>query len=254
MPETKEYFILSDLHLEFWKGKEEEFWETFPETSARVCLCAGDLTSLGLPDSIVHKHFSRLIQHFEKVIYVPGNHDYYGSSTSEIPIRLARLEEYLNPNLKVLRSGCSYTYNGQRFIGDTMWFPDTPGVHIYKRMINDGYQIKNLLPWAFEQSNAFMAFIKEEIREDDIVITHHIPSDIDTAICWKGSPTQSYFLNVDCHRYLLNPNNVRPKAWIYGHTHDYHKFNIGNTQVICNPAGYPTENPKWRQRQLVYKL
>lgn len=29
--------------------------------------------------------------------------------------------------------------------------------------------------------------------------------------------------------------------WFFGHTHDAHKFKIGETRVMCNPRGYPNE-------------
>lgn len=252
---SKKYFILSDIHLEFWQGKEREFAERFPKTEgATVCICAGDLTSFGLPDAVVYKHFSTIIERFDKTIYVPGNHEYYGSSPSSVAIRLAELENYFGFSLTVLRSNNPYVYEGQRFIGDTMWFPDTPGVHVYKRMINDTFQIKNLLPWAFDLSNDFMHYIRKDLHSDDIVITHHVPCDNDTLSQWKNSPTQSYFLNTDCHRYLHNVNSIKPKTWIYGHTHDYHDYQLGNTRFICNPVGYHGENPNWKLRQLVYEL
>lgn len=168
--------------------------------------------------------------------------------------RLSEIEEYLKPKLKILKSGEPYIFEGQRFLGDTMWFPDRPEVHIYRGMINDSFQIANLFPWAFTQSNLFMVYLRENIRPDDIVITHHIPNDIDTLPCWKGGPTQAYFLNSDCNRYCMSPTAVLPKAWIYGHTHDYHMYSVGTTRFICNPIGYSGENPDWRLRQMVYNL
>lgn len=141
-----------------------------------------------------------------------------------------------------MRTGESYTFDDQRFIGDTMWFPDKPEVHIYKRQINDSFQIKDLFPWAFTESSLFMTYIKKELKEDDIVISHHVPNNVDTDARWRGATTQSYFVNDTCDRYCTAPNSILPKAWIYGHTHDKHHYKIGDTQFICNPIGYPNEN------------
>lgn len=57
--------ILSDLHLEFL------YW-TPPQAEADVVVLAGDIDVSGL-------HWAR--HHFPEtpVIYVPGNHEYYGS-------------------------------------------------------------------------------------------------------------------------------------------------------------------------------
>lgn len=240
----KRYFVASDLHLEFWQGKETEHWKKFPYhqiDKPTVCICAGDLTNFRLPERIYTEHFARFCERFDKVIYVPGNHEYYGCNVNEVRPKIVALENYLAPTLTVLRSGEPYLFDGQRFIGDTMWFVDKPDVHIYRTYISDSYQIKGLFPWCFTESSLFMNYLRSEVREDDIVVTHHIPNDFDTQPRWRESNTQSYFLNDDCARYWINPNTIKPKAWVYGHTHDKHDYNIGRTHFICNPIGYPGE-------------
>jgi hypothetical protein len=134
---TQKYFIASDLHLEFKQGYERKFWEEFPDTQgAKVCICAGDLTTFGLPDAIAFSHFNELCKRFDKVIYVPGNHEYYGSNPTSVEQRIRSFESILRPVLTVLRAGESYVHEGQRFIGDTMWFVDKPEVHIYRRTVS----------------------------------------------------------------------------------------------------------------------
>lgn len=241
MLQEKEYFILSDLHLEFRKGQEKIIWEALPKDRPETCISAGDLTGLGLTNYAYVQHFIGLCKQFKQVIYVPGNHEYYGRTTASVEAELRFIESNI-PNLKILRAGDTFVYQGQRFIGDTMWFPDRPEVHINRKLINDSFQIKDLFPWCFTNSSLFLNYLKANIKEEDIIITHHIPTDQDTFKQWKDSPTQAYFLNKDCERFLNNPNEVKPKAWIYGHTHDKHDYHIGNTHFICNPVGYPGEN------------
>lgn len=239
---SKKYFIISDLHLEFRQKQEKKFWEAFPSTNeTKVLLCAGDLTCFGLPDVVYYRHFTALCNRFDKIIYVPGNHEYYGSDPKTVEGRLVSIERDF-PSITILRAGQPYTFDGQRFIGDTMWFPDRPEVHIYRKTISDSFQIMDFFPWCFTQSNLFISSLKNDLREDDIVISHHVPTDVDTNKIWKDSPTQSYFLNVDSERYLNNSNTVKPKAWIYGHTHDKHDYQVGRTHFVCNPLGYPNEN------------
>lgn len=237
-----DYCVISDLHLEFRQGKEKEFWEALEGMEkADVCLCAGDLTGLGLQSHIYVPHFVQLCTKFKKVIYVPGNHEYYGRTPDSVDTELKFIEANV-PNLTILRTGSTYEYEGQRFIGDTMWFPDIPEVHIHRKTINDSFQIKQLFPWCFTHSSLFLNYLRATLQEDDIVITHHVPTDADTQLHRKMSPTQAYFLNKSADRYLREANTVKPKAWIYGHTHDKHHYTIGRTQFICNPIGYPGEN------------
>lgn len=245
------YFILSDYHLEFHQGRDKEFWKAFPETQgAKVCICAGDFTVLGIPNAV--DSFKELCRRFEKVIYVPGNHEYYGSDPDTTERRLEQIKYIVSPNLTVLKTGDTYTYKGQRFIGGTMWFVDKPEVHIYKNIISDYKQIKGLYPWCFSHSNLFNVFLRENVQEDDIVITHHIPCDVDTPNRWKVSPTQHFFLNDTCNRYISHSDGVKPKAWIYGHTHDYHNYKAGRTQFICNPVGYISERNEWKDKVIYF--
>lgn len=240
---SKRYLIASDLHLEWRVGQEKVFWDSFPSPAGiRTCICAGDLTSFGLPDGVVWEHFTGLCNRFDKVIFTVGNHEYYQTNIEDVQRRLGIIEKQLSPVLKVLRTGESYVYEGQRFLGGEMWFPDIPEVHIYRRLVNDSIQIKGLFPWAFTQSHLFMTYLKEHVKESDIIVTHHVPIDVDTLPRWKGSNTQAYFLNKDCDRYLSNPITIKPKAWIYGHTHDAHDYYAGRTHFICRPLGYPGEN------------
>lgn len=253
----KKYFIASDWHLELLQGYEKVLWSRLQTSyeDTPTAIVAGDFTSFGLPDRIVWDHFTGLCRRFVKVIYVPGNHEYYGTDPESMARRLALLEEAFGGTLKVLRAGESYTYDGQRFIGDTMWFPDRPEVHIYRRLISDTFQIKGLLPWAFTQSALLLNYLKSSVQPDDIVVTHHVPTDYDTLRHWKNSPTQAYFLNSQCELYLQNPNFMKPKAWIYGHTHDRHDYNVYGTRFICNPVGYMNEGRQWNAlNNAVYEI
>lgn len=236
-----QYFIASDFHLEFRKD-QEAFWEAFPKRpEVKTCIVAGDFTCFSLPQKLIADHFLRLCERFENILYVPGNHEYYGDNPSSVD-RLIRDVVSLCPQIKLLTAGNPQTINGQRFIGDTMWFPDRHEVHMYRRMINDTFQIKDLFPWCFTHSSVFINYLRREVKESDIIVTHHIPTDVDTAPIWKGSQTQPYFLNKDAERYLAEANTIKPKAWIYGHTHTKHDYVVGRTRFICNPIGYPGEN------------
>ena len=37
--------------------------------------------------------------------------------------------------------------------------------------------------------------------------------------------------------------DLQPKYWIHGHTHIPCQYDLGDTRVVCNPRGYPRENP-----------
>lgn len=96
--------ILSDIHTEF-----ADF--TPPETGADVIVLAGDI-GVGLSSiQWAARTFPQV-----PVIYVPGNHEYYGHD-------LTILDELVNQsasNIHVLNNAAT-TINGVRFLGSTLW-------------------------------------------------------------------------------------------------------------------------------------
>ena len=46
----------------------------------------------------------------------------------------------------------------------------------------------------------------------------------------------------------------QPKYWIHGHIHAPVRYNIGATEVICNPHGYLNEPYNGYDGELILKL
>ena len=40
--------------------------------------------------------------------------------------------------------------------------------------------------------------------------------------------------------------NENIMMWVNGHTHLSKYMDINGTACICNPRGYPNENPRWK--------
>jgi Icc-related predicted phosphoesterase len=72
-----------------------------------------------------------------------------------------------------------------------------------------------------------------------VVVTHHAPHTNSVAAPYRNSLLSAAFVSdlsdlIDAHQ---------PKLWVHGHTHTSFDYHVGNTQIICNPAGYGRENP-----------
>jgi len=223
--------IISDLHTEF-KGGDNNYLK-FLKSDADVLVIAGDL-------SIFHyleKNIEYLCNMFSNVIYVTGNHDYYHSSFKYIDGMMGDLNKKLK-NFHWLNNDV-VTIQGQRFIGATLWFERNPQSldKTIQSYINDFQLIKNCNPIAFDKYEETVRFFESEMQEGDIVVTHQMPS-------YRSIPPhfEKSLLNV----YFANPlddliREKKPAFWIHGHTHDPCRYIIGNTQLICNPLGYPRE-------------
>ena len=100
--------ILSDLHLEFFDGNRE-----LPEVEADVVVLAGD----------IHRKCEGLAWARHQfpdtpIIYVPGNHEFYGTCMPLLRDELALEAERLDIELLDNRA---VTFNGVRFYGTTLW-------------------------------------------------------------------------------------------------------------------------------------
>ncbi len=230
-------WLMSDLHLEFHRDGGRAFFDALEPPECDALVLAGDILSLS-DETAAHALLSRFAQLAPRLLYVPGNHEYYGSSPAEADRVLAELEAQL-PTLDVLRAGRVLELNGQRVLGDTLWFErsDDPSWREYSRWLMDFETIRGFEPWVYERHAELLRFLDEELRADDVVITHHMPSLKCVHPKFEGSPLNPFFVS-DQEKLI---RERRPKVWIHGHTHERVDVHLGDTRIVGNPRGYPRE-------------
>ena len=76
--------------------------------------------------------------------------------------------------------------------------------------------------------------LNKELEDDDVLITHYLPSYRSVAKEYVGSHLNRFYV-CDLSSVL---NVVSPKLMIHGHTHSSCDYHLGETRVICNPFGY----------------
>ena len=87
------------------------------------------------------------------------------------------------------------------------------------------------------------ARLAEQFDGPVCVATHHYPSANSVPHRFDDDPLTPAFSS----RLEWLIEKYQPALWVHGHTHDSFDYNIGNTRVICNPAGYDHEpNPDFR--------
>lgn len=232
-------WILSDLHRDFGK----QHIEIPPE--AEVAVVAGDVCD--------DEWLIRLGETLPTV-YVVGNHDYYGREYHE---RLEELRNLPSSQLYVLEND-ELVLGDVRFLGCTLW-TDYNGRNLKARDtarfgMNDHRQIKwknGVNRWEFTPENAFNLHkisknwlnsrFSEPFSGKTVVITHHCPSEQSVAAKYAGDPLNYAFfsdLDAEIERWC-------PSLWVHGHTHVGFDYMLGGTRVLCNPHGYPRENPNF---------
>jgi len=220
--------ILSDLHLEFHRDCGKSFAKSLDKSIDAVIL-AGDICTI---ESI--SAYDYLCEHFypKPIVAVLGNHEFYKSSFDEVVSSFSSITKK-HSNFNLLNNS-HVTIDEQRFIGSTMWFPQTPQTILLKNNLNDFNLIKDFGKWVYQENAKSVRFLKENLTAKDIVISHHAPSTMSIAERYKNTPLNDFFY-CNMEDLILNSS---PKMWIHGHMHNTSNYTIGETNVICNPFGY----------------
>jgi Icc-related predicted phosphoesterase len=243
--------ILSDLHIEF-----QPF--DIPQTDADVVVLAGD----------IHLREKGIIWAIENisskpVIYVLGNHEYYGSA---YPKLIQKLKDYSQgSNVHVLENDL-LKIEDVTFLGCTLWTDfelfGSPRIAGYEasQIMNDFRKIRINPKYSKLRSIDAATICKKSINwlktnlHSDIgkivIITHHAPSR-------KSVPAQ-FKEDILSAAYASNFDDFVSESgaliWIHGHIHSQLDYKIGSTRIICNPRGYPDEPNKFFNPQLVLEI
>jgi hypothetical protein len=222
--------VLSDLHFEFHRDGGRSFTADLLGDDLDLVLLAGDIAvGPGIPDAlaILCEHFSRAA-----VAYVHGNHEFYGATRGEV-VDWTTEAAVASPNLYPLERGV-VELGGRRILGATLWFGRSPEAERFKLAMNDFRVIRELERWVYDENQRTIAWLEQELREGDIVMTHHLPSQRSVAPQWEHSPLNRFFV-CDLEALIVAR---RPALWVHGHTHCSMDYPLGGTRIVCNPFGY----------------
>jgi predicted phosphodiesterase len=225
--------ILSDLHNEFLRQ---------PRAMPRVA--DADVVVLGGDIDVGTRGLEWARRTFGcRIVYVPGNHEYYGLDFDETRERLQKTAALLGIDL--LDPGI-VEIDGVVFIGATLWtdfalFGDrTREMLVAMNSLTDFSVIRWLSPArALARHDEERAFIARHLAatrgKRRVVVTHHLPSRRSVAERYREDRLAAAFAS-DLDSVI---EREQPALWVHGHTHDSCDYRIGETQVVCNPAGYP---------------
>jgi Icc-related predicted phosphoesterase len=185
---------------------------------------------------------------YPRVLYVPGNHEYYGDEAALTHRSIMSVAAEFQ-NLVVL--DCAVReIDGLRFVGGTMWFEENLESHWYRRNLSDFGEIRKFVPWVYEENDRFKKFVNRELEENDIVVTHHLPSMASVHPQFAMSKLNMFFV---CGMDELIMER-KPRLWLHGHTHSTCDHILGSTRIVCNPFGYPSETKKHFNEKLIIEV
>lgn len=251
------FWILSDLHTDVTDWRVDQV----PEHD--VCIVAGD-TRDGLCRSIAWME-EHLVPVARKVVYVPGNHDFYNTRwQSELERGHASAAA---AGIILLGTGEAIELAGALIVGATLWTDYGVQGEPWRQIamanagdrstgMRDHRKIKRRLlngeTNAFRPSDAAILHAAQlgQIRRTleapfegpTVVVTHHAPHPRSLL---HGYPTVAIdgAYASDLTRDLEGPH--APALWIHGHIHVSRDYTVGGTRVIANARGRLGENPSF---------
>lgn len=221
--------VVSDLHLDFHADGGDTLLEEIGHGTYDVMVVAGDISAAPALEGslrLLMKHTPK-----KRVLYVPGNHDYYGSTWEDTQGTLRRVERDFEGKLFVMMDDI-VSIETKWFIGTTLWFP-WKGMAHSDAMLGDFHHIRGFRDWIGRVASGSADFLREKVEPDMVVVTHHMPHEVCVAPRFRGSPLNRYFVH-DVGEEVVR----KPRMWIHGHTHDSLFATLGSCRIVCNPFGY----------------
>lgn len=226
--------ILSDLHIESTAFDP-------PATEADVVILAGDIHNGTQGLEWAAERFSG-----RRILYVPGNHEYYDGELRSGMAALATAARALGI---ALLDNAETKIDGVRFLGATLWTDfcldgaerraevmqlSRPYIVDFRAIRDgDGLFTPETSVRLHEASRAWLGErLTEHFPGPTVVITHHAPHPLSVHARFAKHPANGGFVS--------NLEDVMGTAvlWIHGHTHNSFDYSVKGTRVVCNPRGY----------------
>lgn len=239
--------VASDLHLEILRVPGELLISPAPE--AQVLVLAGDIAS---GTAAVELFASWPVP----VIYVSGNHEFYG-----------KLWERVRKDLRAASRGTNFhvldnsgvEIGGARLLGATLWtdfmfqtsatFSRADAMAYVEDGLDDFHRIgtkQGILraQQTLDDHIRSRRWLESELAKpfdgQTVVVTHHGCHPLSSHPKYAGNKLNAGFISD------LTPLLQHADLWVHGHVHDSFDYQVGRCRVVANPAGYARNRSGFR--------
>lgn len=218
-----------------------------------ILILAGDIcnseTAIFIPPFL-----ARCEERFREVLYIPGNHEYYGGTLLHLAGKITKMIEDKNLRTKFAEQQViKFEDEKVAFVMAILWtdmdrgnpiamYNVRNGLNDYRR-ISDGRGHTIIPEYIVAEFNKNKAYLMEHVPQLQqegykvVVVTHHAPSH-QSNVGYEGSKVTFGFVSAMDEDVL----DLHPHLWIHGHCHAHLDYKIGETRVVCNAHGYPRES------------
>lgn len=234
--------LQSDAHLELGVPNVST-------VASDVCVLAGDIGAMSTinQQAALEQFFEERKSLAEHVIWVLGNHEFYGMQYEDALAEAHRIAKRCGVHLLDEAIGTdNLEIDGVKFWGSTLW-SDLRGndCFVNKRVadnINDFHVIRHgVRNFSTHKMIEINRRTRDKINWDaDVIITHFAP----VLFSNPRFPTDEisyYFYNSGLDNQILDSS---VKLWLFGHTHHSLVEDLNGTIVASNQHGY-RRSPGW---------
>lgn len=226
------FSLISDMHVNHPQPK------TPYDKLEEIVVVAGD-TSNGLEGL---RFLQKLKNKGHDVLATTGNHENYcnlsqGRDVLETEARFR--EEY----------PFAVTKEGFRFILRNGWYYVRDEA-LWQSYMNDSRFCNITAHEVNGLADRDVKYVREELQKcreyqvQAVVVTHTSPTLFTLNPQYDGHYSNDWYYNPVMGE-LLHEYKDTIAIWCHGHTHAPADKLVGGVRVVCNPRGYPDENPEW---------
>lgn len=231
---------MSDIHLEFG------ILDISKIECGDILILAGDISiHEEITREVELQWFAELKKKFLHILYIAGNHEFYGGDILETR---DKIDQHLVDCRFIHLQDKSITFDNITFHGATLWtnfnmgnplnmIEAKYGMNDFMLISSDNYSKKLTPEYVYEEHKKSMAILEENVKEGDVIFTHHAPSFNSISVKYKNDKLTSAFAS-DYSRFIIDK---KPSFWIHGHVHHNNDYKIGQTNILSNPRGYVNE-------------
>lgn len=232
---------ITDVHLEYWK-RLVDFNNVIDKKVADIAILTGDIAggtySIGFINHLISLGY--------EVIYVLGNHEFYGHNVDELILKWRELSKRTD-GLHFLE-GDSIVIGDVEFFGTCLWTSLNTNsksedvdsfLKLKLKKEKDFASIKNwnvdkMKDRFYDAWGNLQNLLEKSDSKKKVVLSHYLPSYICIHECYINSVNNSMFAT-ELGNYIACSDIM---YWFHGHTHSSVDKMIGDTRVICEPYGY----------------
>lgn len=237
-------WLLSDTHFEM--GNPQII---IPTEEVDVIVFAGDIHMYrkvfakidDVLDDYINDH-----PNIPDVVYVPGNHEYYGNDIVYVNNYLKQTFDDFSSFHFLRATKPVVTIRDVDFVGNILWgdggdhhpvseYAIQNGVADFQYIANGGDEftpeVMNRLNKTGRRS--IIDGLSKSKSDKKVVVSHHLPSYGCVSDRFVGSPINGAFVSEQSD--VMDA--FSPSLWLFGHTHDRVDTKIFDTRCVAEPCG-----------------